>query len=104
MLPFHRHDVECEMWIIISAVGEVRVGEEHELVRPEAVVLLLRNIKHQIINTGQETLRKFWIYTPPGGERSILEREIKQQKLRKAPFTYQFFRLAPSPFYIGSKR
>ncbi len=74
---FHSHDVECETWIIVSGEGEVRVGEERELVGPESVVFLPRNIKHQIINTGQEPLRMFWIYTPPGGEKSILAGEIK---------------------------
>jgi len=74
---FHSHDVECETWIIVSGEGEVRVGEERELVGPESVVFLPRNIKHQIINTGQEPLRMFWIYTPPGGEKSILEGKMK---------------------------
>ena len=74
---FHSHDVECETWIIVSGEGEVRVGEERGTVGPESVVFLPRNIKHQIINTGQEALRMFWIYTPPGGEKSILEGGIK---------------------------
>ncbi len=74
---FHSHDIECETWIIVSGQGEVRVGEERELVGPESVVFLPRNINHQIINTGQEPLRMFWIYTPPGGEKSILEGKMK---------------------------
>jgi mannose-6-phosphate isomerase-like protein (cupin superfamily) len=74
---FHSHDIECETWIIVSGQGEVRVGEESELVEPESVVFLPRNIKHQIINTGQEPLRMFWIYTPPGGEKTILTGKMK---------------------------
>ncbi len=74
---FHSHDVECETWIIVSGQGEVRVGEESETVGPESVVFLPRKIKHQIINTGREPLRMFWIYTPPGGEKSILAGEMK---------------------------
>ena len=74
---FHSHDVECETWIIVSGKGEVRVGDEREPVGPESVIFLPRNIKHQIINTGQETLRMFWIYTPPGGEKSVLEGKVK---------------------------
>jgi mannose-6-phosphate isomerase-like protein (cupin superfamily) len=70
---FHSHDVECETWIVVSGSGEVRVGEEHEPVGPESVIFLPRGIKHQIVNTGETPLRMFWIYTPPGGERSILE-------------------------------
>jgi mannose-6-phosphate isomerase-like protein (cupin superfamily) len=74
---FHSHDIECETWIIVSGQGEVRVGEECESVGPESVVFLPRNINHQIINTGQEPLRMFWIYTPPGGEKDILAGEMK---------------------------
>ncbi len=73
----HSHDVECETWIIVSGSGEVRVGEEREAVGPESVVFLPRHIKHQIVNTGTEPLRMFWIYTPPGGEKSILEGQFK---------------------------
>jgi mannose-6-phosphate isomerase-like protein (cupin superfamily) len=74
---FHSHDVERETWIIVSGEGEVRVGDEREPVGPESVVFLPRNVKHQVINTGQEPLRMFWIYTPPGGERSVLEGKIR---------------------------
>jgi mannose-6-phosphate isomerase-like protein (cupin superfamily) len=70
---FHSHDAESETWIIVAGEGEVLVGEEREPVGPESVVFLPRDVKHQIINTGQETLRLFWIYTPPGGERKVLE-------------------------------
>jgi len=74
---FHSHDAECETWIIVSGQGEVRVGEEREAVGPESVVFLPPNIKHQIINTAQEPLRMFWIYTPPGAEKSVLEGKLR---------------------------
>ncbi|MFQ5856138.1 MAG: cupin domain-containing protein [Anaerolineae bacterium] len=74
---FHSHDVECETWIVTSGEGEVRVGDERKRVGPESVIFLPRNIKHQVINTGEEPLRMFWIYTPPGGEKSILEGQFK---------------------------
>jgi mannose-6-phosphate isomerase-like protein (cupin superfamily) len=74
---FHSHDVECETWIIVSGTGEVRLGDEREAVGPESVIFTPRHVKHQIINTGQEPLRMFWIYTPPGGEKSILDGQFK---------------------------
>ena len=70
---FHSHEKECETWIVIAGHGEVRVGDERQPVEPETVIFLLPHIKHQIINTGQTPLRMFWVYTPPGGEKSILE-------------------------------
>jgi mannose-6-phosphate isomerase-like protein (cupin superfamily) len=74
---FHSHEAECETWIVVSGEGEVQVGEEREPVGPESVIFLPRNVKHQIINTGKETLRMFWIYTPPGGEKAVLEGKIR---------------------------
>ena len=70
---FHSHEAECETWIVVAGHGEVRVGDERQPVGPETVVFLKPNIKHQITNTGQSPLRMFWIYTPPGGEKSILD-------------------------------
>ena len=74
---FHSHDVECETWLLVRGEGEVRVGDGREPVGPESIVFLPRNLKHQIINTSQEPLRMFWIYTPPGGEKSVLEGKIR---------------------------
>jgi len=69
---FHAHERECETWIIISGRGEVRVGDETQSVEPETVVFLKPHIPHQITNTGSIPLRMFWVYTPPGGEKSVL--------------------------------
>lgn len=74
---FHSHETESETWIVVSGKGEVRVGEEREPVGPESVVFLPRSIKHQIINTGQEPLRMFWVYTPPGAEQAVLEGKVR---------------------------
>ena len=74
---FHAHERECETWIIVSGRGEVRVGDERQLVEPETVIFLKPHIPHQISNTGEVPLRMFWIYTPPEGEKSILDGGIK---------------------------
>lgn len=74
---FHAHEKECETWIIVSGLGEVRVGDERQPVEPETVIFLKPRIPHQITNTGRIPLRMFWIYTPPGGENSILEGRMK---------------------------
>ena len=74
---FHAHEKECETWIIVSGRGEVRVGEERQPVEPETVIFLKPHIPHQITNIGGVPLRLFWIYTPPGGEKSILDGRMK---------------------------
>ena len=74
---FHAHERECETWIIVSGRGEVRVGDERQPVEPETVIFLKPHILHQISNTGEVPLRMFWIYTPPGEEKSILDGGMK---------------------------
>lgn len=74
---FHAHERESETWIIASGRGEVRVGDELQPVEPETVIFLKPHIPHQITNTGGVPLRMFWIYTPPGGEKSILDGRMK---------------------------
>ena len=70
---YHAHEGEAETWIIVSGEGEVVVDDERTRVGPETVVYLPRNSRHQIVNAGREALRMFWIYTPPGGERAVLQ-------------------------------
>jgi len=70
---FHTHEVDHETWIIVSGQGEARLEDEREAVGPESVVFIPRGVKHQITNTGRKVLRMFWVYTPPGAEKSILE-------------------------------
>ncbi|MCX5916850.1 MAG: cupin domain-containing protein [Deltaproteobacteria bacterium] len=74
---FHSHGREHETWIIVSGEGEVRVGDESQGVEPETVIFLKPQIPHQIKNTGRIPLRMFWIYTPAGGEKSILDGRMK---------------------------
>lgn len=70
---YHSHDGEAETWIVTSGKGEVRLDGETQAVGPESAIYVPSGVKHQITNTGSEPLRMFWIYTPPGGEKSILE-------------------------------
>jgi mannose-6-phosphate isomerase-like protein (cupin superfamily) len=74
---FHSHEKEQETWIIVSGRGEVRVGDEREAVEPETAIHLKPQIPHEIKNTGRVPLRMFWIYTPAGAEKSILDGRMK---------------------------
>jgi len=74
---FHSHETEDETWIIVSGKGEVRVEERLEKVSSESVVFVPRRKRHQMINSSSEPLRVFWIYTPPGPEKSVLEENMK---------------------------
>lgn len=68
----HTHDREEETWYILSGRGEVVVDGERREVSADTVITVTPPQEHQLINTGDETLKVLWIYTPPGAERAVL--------------------------------
>ena len=58
--------------MIVGGIVAV-VGDERSDVGPETAIYLPPNIKHQLINTGDKPLRMFWVYSPPGAERAVLD-------------------------------
>jgi mannose-6-phosphate isomerase-like protein (cupin superfamily) len=74
---YHSHANECETWIVVAGFGEVVVDDERQAVGPESVVFLPPGSRHQAVNIGQETFRMFWIYTPPGAEKAVLEKTAR---------------------------
>ena len=70
---FHEHESEIEAWLVVEGTGEVIVGEERQPAGPETVIFIPPKNKHQMVNTGDKTLRMFWVYAPPGAEKSVLE-------------------------------
>jgi mannose-6-phosphate isomerase-like protein (cupin superfamily) len=68
----HVHDNEVEAWLIISGEGEAKLGAEKKRVSPETAIFVPPNTSHQLVNTGSEELRMFWVYSPPGAEKAVL--------------------------------
>jgi len=58
--PFHNHRVNEELFLILEGTGEIRVGEQRYPLRPHDLVACPAGgpeTAHQIINTGQVTLK-----------------------------------------------
>ena len=58
--PFHSHHGEEEMFLIIEGEGELRFGDQHYPIRKHDVIACPPGgpeVAHQIINTGQTTMR-----------------------------------------------
>ena len=70
---FHEHELEIEAWLVTEGEGEAVVGDERADVGPETVIFIPPKKKHQVINTGNQTLRMFWVYSPPGAEQTVLQ-------------------------------
>lgn len=69
----HIHVAEEETWYILSGRGAVVVDGERQEVSADTVITVTPTQQHQLINTGDETLKVLWIYTPPGAERAVLD-------------------------------
>lgn len=69
--PDHAHPNSDEIFFIISGKGRAVVdGISHD-VGPGDVVWIPRGIRHQLSNTGKETLRTTWTFVPAGPEQAL---------------------------------
>ena len=69
----HEHEKEVEVWLIITGMGEAIVGDEKAEVGPESAVFIEPKKMHQLVNTGEQELRMFWVYWPPGAEKAVID-------------------------------
>lgn len=69
----HAHESEIEAWLIVQGTGKAVIDENITDVGPESVIFIRPNTKHQLINTGNDEIRMFWVYSPPGGEKAVLD-------------------------------
>ena len=69
----HIHEKSDEFWIITKGHGKVIADGNEVEIEPDVVVCAPATSKHQIVNTGKETLHAYWIITPSGPEEAILK-------------------------------
>ena len=61
----HGHDAAEEIFYVVSGHGKIRVGAEEEDVEPGSCVFVPIGEEHQLINTGDETLKVVAATAPP---------------------------------------
>ena len=69
----HVHERSDEFWICTKGHGKVSVDGSEVEIEPGVVVCAPAKSKHQIINTGKETLHAYWVIAPAGPEEGILK-------------------------------
>jgi mannose-6-phosphate isomerase-like protein (cupin superfamily) len=69
----HNHPTEAEVWMFFAGTGRAVVGDEQFDVRSGSVVYTPPGVYHQFFNTGAETVKLYWYYSPAGAERDVLE-------------------------------
>ncbi|ACB96513.1 cupin domain-containing protein [Beijerinckia indica] len=58
--PFHNHQTNDEMFLILSGNGEIRIGQDSHAIRPGDIISCPAGgpeTAHQMVNTGSEELR-----------------------------------------------
>ena len=53
----HSHEINEEIFYVVSGEGEIRVGEESQAVTAGSIVVAPPGQTHQLVNPGSETLK-----------------------------------------------
>ena len=61
----HTHDDAEEIFYVVSGYGRIRVGAEEEDIGPGSCIFVPIGEKHQLINSGDETLKIIGATAPP---------------------------------------
>jgi mannose-6-phosphate isomerase-like protein (cupin superfamily) len=67
----HLHEVQEEIFYVLSGRGRIAVGDESVEVTPGSVVVVPAGMLHQLINTGDETLEVLAAVAPPFDEQEF---------------------------------
>jgi mannose-6-phosphate isomerase-like protein (cupin superfamily) len=70
---YHSHEQTDEYFIFTKGHGRLKVDGNEVDVKPGIVVCAPAQSRHQVINTGKETLHTYWILCPPGPEENLLK-------------------------------
>lgn len=72
-LRVHKHLYNDEFIFIQNGDGIVTLDEKHTIVKTGTVIFIPRGVWHGIENTGKETMRMVFGYTPAGFEQYFLD-------------------------------
>jgi mannose-6-phosphate isomerase-like protein (cupin superfamily) len=69
----HIHESSEEYWIVVDGRGEIVVNEEKVAIEPGMIIYAAPKSVHCIVNTGNEPLKAYFLFAPPGPEKALLE-------------------------------
>ncbi len=72
----HTHLDAAEIWMFSEGHGRAVVGNQEIVVGPGSVVYTPPGVSHQFFNTGDTPVKLFWMYSPAGAEREVIEAEF----------------------------
>lgn len=69
----HAHPTSEELILVVQGVGTARIGGKDITVKPMDIVGIDKGEPHTFTNTGNEQLKLYWVYSPPGPEKKFLD-------------------------------
>ena len=73
----HTHPDAAEVWLFYEGDGRAVVGDRETVTGPGSVVYTPPGVSHQFFNTGDTPVKLFWLYSPSGAEREVIEAEFR---------------------------
>lgn len=67
------HETSEEIMYIISGRGEALIDGVKSKIYPDMLISLPIASMHQLINTGDESLKLLWVYSPSGPEEEYID-------------------------------
>jgi quercetin dioxygenase-like cupin family protein len=64
-IPWHEHQEQQEVMMVIQGKGKAIIGDEEEIVTFESTFFVPEGISHRIQNIGDTDLKIVWCYAPP---------------------------------------
>lgn len=72
MGSLHTHPDAAEIWMFSEGEGRAAVGDKEVTTGPGTVVYTPPGVSHQFFNTGDTTVKLFWMYSPSGPEDDVI--------------------------------
>ena len=73
MGSLHTHHDEAEIWMFSEGHGRATVGDREIVTGPGTVVYTPPGVSHQFFNTGDTPVKLFWMYSPSGAEKDVID-------------------------------
>lgn len=76
----HAHEESEEYWIVVDGRGQIVIDEKRMAIEPGMIIYAPPKSKHRLVNTGNEPLKAYFMFAPPGPEKALLEIMRKEKK------------------------
>ncbi len=73
----HSHPHTAEVWMFIEGRGRAVIGGEEFCTAPGCVVYTPPGVEHQFINDSDAPVRLYFLYSPSGAEKRIIEKHFR---------------------------